>query len=288
MNISMYAQFSNMVIQKGIEETAAYAAGLGFSSVEVFEDCINSVQWSFPDVASATAAKEVLNEYGLTVSCYSAYVNAWNQKNSVNRAIEMLEIVSALGCPYFHHTLLPWIVMDADSPSFEEGIEEALNEAERIANHAKNLGITCLYEDQGHYVNGVKGFGVFFKEMKRRCKNVGVCGDFGNIMFEAEKPENFLEAYADHIRHVHVKDYLQKKSEASPGRGWINAKGDIWLRETIVGTGNVDIGACMKVLEKAGYRGAYALEIGHTEPFEEGVNQAMKCLETWQERINRS
>lgn len=288
MNISMYAKFSNMVLQEGIEKAAEYASRLDFSSVELFADCTTSGKWPFSDAASAEEAKAVLEEYGLTVSCCSAYVNVWQNEIAVKRAIEMLEIVSALGCPYFHHTLLPWIHLGENAPSFEEGIEAAVNAAERIANYAKNLGVTCLYEDQGHYVNGVKGFGVFFNEIRRRCENVGVCGDFGNIMFENEKPEDFLKEYASYIYHVHVKDYMQKRSAESPGREWIQAKGENWLCETIVGTGDVNIKACMKVLEKAGYEGAYALEIGHPGSFEEGVKYAMKCLETWQPRIIRS
>lgn len=63
-------------------------------------------------------------------------------------------------------------------------------------------------------------------------------------------------------------------------RHWIRAKGNNWLRETMVGHGTIDIGACMKVLREAGYKGAYALELGHPEPFEKGVVQAMECLKS--------
>ena len=46
----------------------------------------------------------------------------------------------------------------------------------------------------------------------------------------------------------------------------------------MVGHGTIDIKACMSILSEVGYKGAYALELGHPEPFEKGVEQAMGCL----------
>ena len=57
-----------------------------------------------------------------------------------------------------------------------KAIDAAVAAAERIANHAEKFGITCIYEDQGYYVNGVEGVGVFYREIKKHCKNVGVWG----------------------------------------------------------------------------------------------------------------
>lgn len=93
-------------------------------------------------------------------------MSAWQNEESVQRAMKMVEIASALGSPYFHNALLTWISLPEDAPGFEEGINAALLVAERIANHAKKFGITCLYEDQGHCVNGVEGFGIFSHKMK--------------------------------------------------------------------------------------------------------------------------
>lgn len=276
MNFSMYAGFTAMMRREGIEKAAAYAAGLGFSSVEIFDNCMEDEERPFADIASAEKARKVLERHGLEVACYSAYVSAWQNEVSVQRAIEALEIVKALDCPYFHHTLLTWIPLPEDAPDFQQGLEASIQAAERIAVHAGRLGITCLYEDQGYYINGVKGFGRFFEEMQTRCKNVGVCADLGNILFVDERPEDFVRAYIRQIRHVHIKDYLRKESETSPGMYWIDAGGNRWLRDTMVGSGEVGVKACIKLLQENGYEGAYALEIGHPEPFAEGVRRAME------------
>ena len=278
MNYTMYSGFSEMVGKVGIEKTAEYAKGLGFTSVEIFSNSVNKIANTIPDVASARKAREVLDRYGLPVACYSVYANAWRDEESIQNMMEQVELAAVLGSPYVHHTMLPWIEMPTNAPAFDEAIDAAVAAAKRIANHAEKFGITCIYEDQGYYVNGVEGFGVFYREIKKHCKNVGVCGDLGNILFVNEKPEAFLAAYIDDVRHVHVKDYLQKEAVESPGVYWLKAKGKSWLRDTMVGHGVIDVEACMKILKDAGYNGAFALEISHPEPYERGVEQAMEYL----------
>ena len=278
MNITMYSGFSEMVGKVGIEKAAEYALGLGFTSVEIFSNSVDGIANTIPDVNSAKKAREVLERYGLPVVCYSVYANAWKDEGSIQNMMEMVEIASALGSPYFHHTTLPWIEMPEEAPAFDEAINAAVEAAERIANHAQKFGVTCIYEDQGYYVNGVEGFGAFYRQMKKRCKNVGVCGDFGNILFVNETPEAFLAAYINEIKHVHVKDYLRKEGDTSPGMYWLKAKGKTWLRDTMVGHGVVDVEACMKILKDVGYQGAFALENTHPEPYEKGVEQAMQVL----------
>ena len=192
--------------------------------------------------------------------------------------MSLVEVAAELGSPYFHHTLLPGDVRQGSPSSYKEGVRAAVEAAAQIADYAADFGIICIYEDQGQYVNGVEGFRGFWTEMKKRCKNVGICGDFGNILYVNETPEAFLEVYSRDICHVHVKDYLWKKGAISPGRYWCRGKGDSWLRDTMVGSGVIDFAACIKILNEAGYSGAFALELLHPEPYEAGVHQAMEYL----------
>ena len=278
MNFTMYTGFSQMLHEKGGEKTAEYAAGMGFSSVEMFADARYVEDNPIPDTAKAKIVRDVLAQRGLSVACYSVFANVWEQKEHIDAMLRMVDIASELGAPFFHHTMLPWTTLRTVAPEYHEAIKVAVEAAACVADYADRLGITCIYEDQGCYINGVEGFRGFWSEMKKRCKNVGICGDLGNIMFVNEKPENFLEAYVDDICHVHIKDYLRKEAEMSPGRYWLQAEDNNWLRDTMVGSGEVDFEACMKILKNAGYKGAFALELGHLEPFDEGVRQAMEYL----------
>ena len=277
MNYAFYEGFTKLYMEQGIEATASFAKEHHYSSVEMFKDAVGYKTHSAPEnPAEVKVVKKVLDAAGLPVACYSVYADA-RLPETKQRLMEQAEIVAELECPFLHHTLLPYLDV-TDNSDYPEAIKIALDVAIAVANRAEELGITCIYEDQGFYVNGVEGFGGFFKIMKETCKNVGVCMDFGNILFADEKPEAFLDAYRADVRHVHVKDYLRKKAPAAPGVYWLRAAGGNWLRDTIIGDGVIDFAAGMKILNEIGYRGAFALENGHPEPFEVGIRQAMDCL----------
>ncbi|MBO5071181.1 MAG: sugar phosphate isomerase/epimerase [Roseburia sp.] len=281
MKFAMYAGFSKKVIENGIEDAAKYALQLGFSSVEFLANSFCEEKTPILDLASAKMAREVLDQYQLPVACYSVFSNLWKNPDGEKYLMKQVEIAAALGAPYLHHTLLPWISLPEDAPGYGEAIEETVKAAARIADYANTFGITCIYEDQGYYVNGVEGFKGFWDKMKERCENIGICGDLGNILFVNEKPQDFLAAYIKDICHVHVKDYLWKKSDTSPGRYWTEAKDNSWLRDTMIGDGVIDFEICMNILKNAGYQGYFSLENTHPEPYEEGVQQAMECLQRY-------
>lgn len=278
MKFAMYTGFSSKVQEEGIECAAEYAVQLGFSAVEFFADCVCEADPGILSMESAKHAREVLERHHLQTACYSVYADLWKNPEGEKRVMEQVQVAAALGAPYLHHTLLPWLTLSEEAPGYEEAMEGIVEIAGRIADYADTFGITCIYEDQGYYVNGVNGFQGFWDRMKKRCKNVGICGDLGNILFADEMPEDFLQVFIEDVRHVHVKDYLRKKAVMSPGKYWVKAKEDIWLRDTMVGNGIIDFETCMTMLKNAGYQGYFALESLHPEPYEAGVEQAMEYL----------
>ncbi len=272
------------VAEKGIEGAAEYAAGLGFSSVEL---CMSGYSESsrrrvLPDVEAAKYARNVLEQAGLSAACHSVFVELYKNEEGEKILMEQAEIAAALGSPFLHHTMLPWLTLPENAPDYEEAIEVVVEVAGRVADYAATLGVKCIYEDQGFYVNGIEGFGGFWKKMKQRSKNVGICVDLGNVLYVRETPQAFLEAFAEDVCHVHVKDLLQKTTEVSPGRYWMRTMNGWWLRNTMVGSGVIDFEACLKILKKADYQGGFALENNHPEPYEEGVYQAMEYLRRYQ------
>lgn len=278
MQFTMYSGFSERLERDGIKKAAQCAAETGFAAVEFLEYLVDDKPLIVPDIASAAKIKKELERQDLGVACYSAVANIWNNKTTDQSFKQALEIAAELGAPYFHHTLLPWLRLPEDAPAYEEGIKMAIERAACVADYAKELGIVCIYEDQGRYINGISGFGAFYWELKKICSNIGVCLDFGNILFVNEKPEEFLAAFKDEICHVHVKDYVWKNSPVSPGEMWLPGKDDSWLCETEVGTGIVNLEACMKLLKDIGYSGAYSLEISDAEPYQENTRRTMEYL----------
>lgn len=281
MEFTFYSRYTSMLAQKGAEETADYAVRMGFSSVEVLEVTSPGHPSAIPDRETAKKVREILASRGLRTACYSVGTNLWQAGSGENPAEESLkkqaEIAAELGSPFLHHTLLPWLRRTEDAPEKSEAIEQVTETAARIARYAAPLGVACLYEDQGLYCNGIDGFGLFYREVKNRAGNVGVCGDVGNILFVDEEPVPFFKAFAGEIRHVHIKDYLKKNVPESPGMYWLPT-GKGWVRDTMVGSGVIDFEGCLNVLKEAGYDGALAFELEHPEPFDEGVRQGMAYL----------
>ena len=57
-----------------------------------------------------------------------------------------------------------------------------------------------------------------------------------------------------------------------------NNGGGSWVRDTMIGHGEIDLASCLAILKDAGYDGALAFENEHPEPYEAGVKQGMDCL----------
>lgn len=275
MKFAFYTGFAEKIQALGAEKAADYALSLGFSGVELLSSLQGGTE-VLPDKAAAGVLHRALQSRGLPMVCYSVYADLWHNPNAEALLLQKAELAAELECPYLHHTLFPTYHPGENDPAFGEALEKIADSAARIAARAAQLGVTCLYEDQGAYFNSVRGYGAFLQAMKDRGQTVGVCADFGNIMFVNEEPQDFIAAFRADVRHVHVKDYLRKTGERSPGLHWLRGKDSTWLRETMVGSGAVDVPACMQAL--AGYNGWFALELCHPEPFEDGVRQAMEYL----------
>ena len=279
MQFTMYSRFNPTLAKLGADATADYAANLGFSSVEVLETTPPGHPSVIPDRETAKNIRRIFSEHGLTVACYSVGTCIYRSPEAEESLKYQAEIASELGSPFLHHTLVPWLKLPENAPTFDEALENVADAAARIAEYAAPLGVTCLYEDQGLYANGVDGFGRFYREIKKRTNNVGVCGDVGNVLFVDESPVPFFREFIGEIRHVHIKDYLYKTDTAvSPGMYWLGTGHGNWVRDTMIGHGDLDIAGCMKILKDAGYTGALAFENEHPEPYEAGVKQGMDYL----------
>ena len=283
MHYTFYSRFSDMLKKEGPEATADWAKAMGFQSVEMFSTTDPGDPSIIPDVETAREVRRILEDRGLHVACYSVYADLYGRPDRVQTMLLHADIAAALGSPYLHYTVLPWLTLDKTKPSITDGIAFAVDTAEQIARYCQPLGVTCLFEDQGMYLNGIDGFGKFLSELKRRCANVGVCADSGNILFVDEDPVPFFEAFKDDIKHVHIKDYLRKPADFQPvSRHWLTTRSGQKVRETLIGSGVIDFKACMDVLQSIGYDGGLALELGHPEPFENGVTIAMEYLNRYQ------
>ena len=252
-----------MLAEKGLDATAAWAQENGFSAVEFLQ--LNAENWhsGVENVPHAKQVRKTLLAYGLTTACYSVGVNLLNGTEAVELLKRHAELAAELGSPFLHHTLIDSLVLPENAPTFKETFPKVLDAATEVADYCQALGLTCLYEEQGLYFNGKKNLGRFFKEMKKRSKNVGICGDFGNILFVDEAPESFLKAFKKDIRHVHLKDYVTALSveERTDKDAWLKTKGGVYLKDVPLGDGVIHLQKCFDLLRSVEYDGFFSLEI---------------------------
>lgn len=275
MTYTFYSGYSSMLRTAGAEETAKYAASLGFTAVEP----LGSVHAALPE--NPAEVRRVLEAHGLKTACYSIGITLYGENADLHEKILMdnVRCAAAMGAPYFHHTLILWLSLPENAPSYDEAMEAVLPRALRVAKYAESLGMTTLYEPQGMYFNGVDGLGKFYYEMKRLGAKVAICGDVGNPLFADADPAEIFRTFAPEIRHVHVKDYLRRAEDPADPQNWyITRSRKNWLRDALMGTGVIDFASCMNALKEVGYNGALAFENSHPEPFEDGVRVGMDLL----------
>jgi len=262
-----YSIFYSDIKNHGIEYAVEHTVKLGFDAVEFlgYPKC-----FSAPSALSSTA--KLLAENGLKVSCYSEGINLLDTSRATRSELEThlfkcADAAAELGSPYFHHTLVLPLALPSNAPAYCDILPTILNSAEKVARYCERLGLTCLYEPQGMYFNG-EGLKIFFDEMKKRCQNIGICGDVGNSLFVDYSPNLIFDNFAKEIKHVHLKDYFISDAPFE-GAKCYKTRGGRWLSDAPLGKGAVDIPYCLARLREQNYCGDYSFEV-------EGSDEVMK------------
>lgn len=164
-------------------------------------------------------------------------------EENVELAKATAAIARDLGLPYImaHAGFLPH---DPGDPDYDKlaGRVAALADI-----FAKEAGAGLLMETGQESADSLL---MFLEEMQRRgARNVAVNFDPANmILYDMDEPIEALGKLAPHVQQVHVKDARRTK-----------VKGQ-WGEEVVVGTGEVDWVAFVRILARAGFAGSYIFE----------------------------
>lgn len=267
MIITNYNLFQQDLATHGIEYAAEHTVALGLGAVEFLAGFPARLPM-FNDLKEAERVAEVLKRYGLKTSCFSVGASLYGPdgRNAEEAFKRYAEIAAIVGSPYLHHTMFLSLTLPENPPSYETVFNAVIDSVERIAAHAKPLGVTCLYEPQGMYFNGVAGLAPLLTEMKKRATNVGVCGDVGNCLYVDDDPVTVFEAFAPEILHVHMKDYTVR-AEKGNNPTTKPSRGGRWLTISEIGAGDIDLVGAMRALKNVDYDGAFALEVAGDDDF---------------------
>lgn len=256
IGLASYTAFRDDIRAHGLE----YAAQQGFDSVE-FLEVLGSDRPIRPLLGTPEEIRRILGDHHLSVACFSVAADLLNgDTETVERQLrEQIDLAAAIGSPFVHHTLVPALERGEDAPSYDEVSERIFPAAERIAAYCNARGMTCLYEPQGMYFNGIDGLRPLLTRMKERGHRVGICGDLGNSLFVDCPPEAILAQFAKDVKHVHVKDLSVSDTKPAGGAVFRTRSGK-WLRETLPGHGSVDLAQCFSLLKRMHYEGKIGFE----------------------------
>ena len=132
---------------------------------------------------------------------------------------------------------------DPADPDFEKLCGRVVT----LARIFGDAGVTLLMETGQESAHTLLSF---LDELKRRgVDNVAVNFDPANmILYDMDNPIEALRLLAPHVRQVHVKDAKRT-----------TVKGQ-WGEEVVVGTGEVDWNAFVRILAEADFEGGYIFE----------------------------
>ncbi|MBQ8371321.1 MAG: sugar phosphate isomerase/epimerase [Clostridia bacterium] len=267
MELVNYARFLFDINEHGFEYAVRHTTELGFRHVEFVDGCISSREKPlFFERPWAKDAPSILAECGLDVPCYSVGATVYSGDREYDEGIfrnmcKQVDFAARLGAPMLHHTLNFGLSLSSGAPTYDELLEGTVDMAVRIADYAREKhGITCIYEPQGMYFNGVAGLGKFFDAVSSRCPNVGICGDVGNGYFVDEDEVSIFERFAPYVKHVHLKDYVISDTPIDGKQGF-RSRGGRWIYDVPLGAGVVNFARVFELLKGAGYKGQASLEV---------------------------
>ncbi len=277
MKLTNYSVFQDDVNKHGLEYALEHTVALGFEAVE-FLSMVDNENHILTRNMPQEKIKELIDSYGLSVSCYSVGVNLLEgdiaEKERFMR--ENIELAAALGSPYFHHTVTMLLSPAPGNPSYSEVLDAVFLSVDTIAKYCEEFGLTCLYEPQGMYFNGIEGLKGLVDKMKANGRKVGICADFGNSMFVDEAPDEVIAEFIDDVKHVHIKDYIASDTPIN-GKSGHKSKGGKYLYAAEVGTGIVKLDTCFELLEKVGYSGNISFEMSGSDA---EMKKAMEFVRT--------
>lgn len=253
----------NMTFTQAID----YAKASGLSAIEPYP----VQEFATPDVTAAKTLKDYAQEQGIGICCFSMGISVVGEdrKGQIETLKRYADVASALGSPYLHHTIYPVLSHDFERMPFRELLKRAVDSIQEVYDYAEQIGVKCIYEDQGFVFNGSEHIEALLSEVNR---DIGLVADLGNILFAGETPEEFVGHFAPYIAHVHVKDYLFKSGNGLyPGEEWYSTRNGDYLRGTIAGHGIVSFEKIFRMLLSAGYEGYYSLEY---DGLEDGMQAA--------------
>jgi L-ribulose-5-phosphate 3-epimerase len=236
----------------GFDEALRGVAAAGFRHVEL------SAVPGWTEHVPLDGTEEVrgkLDEHGLTAVSLSGHSDL-TTREGLEHGVRAVRWAAEYGIPIVNTAV-------GGHASKEESEQAFLQNIGELADAAEEAGVVVALEIHGDIMASGRKTLPLLEKIGR--DSVKVNYDTANVEFySGDKAVDDLEAIAPHLAHVHLKDTVG-------GKG-------VWNFGAI-GSGSVDFGRVLEILERAGYTGPLSVELefeGEPWPPLDEVDESMR------------
>lgn len=230
-----------------LSQLADYVVSLGLEGVDFHTRLI-------PPGTTGSQIRKVVADAGLVLTGLSFSNNfnvadASERTGQIRQVQEWIRLAASAGAPVSR--IFGGHLKDRRDPNArEEGKKIILDALSRVVRTAEDQGVVLALENHG-------GLPCTGEEQVEVIEAIGseylrATIDVGNYMQCGQEGHAGTQIAAGHAAYLHFKDFRKMADTSSPW-GWT-------IEPCTVGEGDVDHGACLKALRRAGYVGHVAIE----------------------------
>lgn len=238
----------------------------------------------------ADAVRDKAKEVGIELSNYALPGNFVQDteeefEQEVARLKEHVDLIHRMGIKHMRHDVIAFSLPPEKRTiaHFEESLPKIVEGSRRIADYAAKFGITTTIENHGAAVQHSDRVQRVIQAVDR--PNFKTTLDIGNFLCVDEDPIVGVKKNLPYASLVHFKDFYIRPYDQNPGGGkWFKTANDNYLRGAIVGQGDINIRAIVKLIKDSGYDGYVTLEFEGMEECKEASKIGMDNLKRlWDE-----
>jgi sugar phosphate isomerase/epimerase len=216
---------------------------------------------------------------GIDIASYTIGANFIQEteeayEKEIERVMRQVDIAGALGVTRMRHDAGNRPVPENTIENLEKDLPKLADACRRVADHAKQYGITTSVENHGYHMQGSERVQRLILAVDR--DNFRTTMDIGNFLCVDEDPVSAVKNNVSFASMIHFKDfYIRDESRGMGEEGWFQSSHGRRLRGAIVGHGDIDIPAVLKVIKDFGYDGYISIEFEGMEDCELGSRIGM-------------
>ena len=277
LGVSMYSYVR--AVQAGRLDIVSFiheAKRIGADGVELLDFFYKDIE------AERELAMAALSETGLVCGVFSVAQN-FAKKLAVDRQVEAAKVMFGVdeAVRYGAKVVRVFAGDVSEGIEFDEARTWIVEGLADVSNYAREHDVKLALENHGRLAGRSDQIIGIVDEVRDKCGHdaLGANPDTGNFLLVGESGSDGVKALAEYAYMVHFKDF-KKAAEGYDGFTYKALDGTGYYG-TVIGEGEVDLGACVASLKEAGFDGWLNLEFeGEGDPMVD-VEKSFKNTESF-------